>query len=80
MKLEITVVPRAGILDPQGKAIAAALSRLGYGGVHDVRAGKLFRVEIDAADAEAARKAGRAMAETLLANPGIEDFEVEVVG
>ena len=79
MKLQITVMPRAGILDPQGKAIAAALGRLGYAAVHDVRAGKVFRVEIDAADAEAARQAGAAMAHTLLSNPVIEDFEVEVV-
>jgi phosphoribosylformylglycinamidine synthase len=79
MKLQITVMPRAGILDPQGKAIAAALGRLGYAAVHDVRAGKVFRVEIDAQDAEAAKAAGAAMAQTLLSNPVIEDFEVEVV-
>jgi phosphoribosylformylglycinamidine synthase subunit PurS len=79
MKLQITVIPRAGILDPQGKAIAAALDRLGYTAVHDVRAGKVFRVEIDAADPQAAREAGAAMAQRLLANPVIEDFEVEVV-
>jgi phosphoribosylformylglycinamidine synthase subunit PurS len=79
MKLQITVIPRAGILDPQGKAIAAALDRLGYTAVHNVRAGKVFRVEIDAADPQAAREAGAAMAQRLLANPVIEDFEVEVV-
>jgi phosphoribosylformylglycinamidine synthase len=79
MKLQITVIPRAGILDPQGKAIAAALDRLGYTAVHNVRAGKVFRVEIDARDPQAAREAGAAMAQRLLANPVIEDFEVEVV-
>ena len=79
MKLQITVIPRAGILDPQGKAIAAALDRLGYAGVQNVRAGKVFRVEIDAEGPEAAREAGAAMAQRLLANPVIEDFEVEVV-
>ena len=60
MKLQITVMPRAGILDPQGKAIAAALGRLGYAAVHDVRAGKVFRVEVDAPDNDAAREAGLA--------------------
>ena len=80
MKLQITVMPRAGILDPQGKAIAAALGRLGYAAVHDVRAGKVFRVEVDAPDIDAAREAGAAMAEQLLANPVVEDFEVEVIG
>ncbi|HEX7579115.1 MAG TPA: phosphoribosylformylglycinamidine synthase subunit PurS [Thermoanaerobaculia bacterium] len=79
MKLQITVIPRAGILDPQGKAIAAALDRLGYAGVHNVRAGKVFRLEIDAEGPEAARETGAAMAQRLLANPVIEDFEVEVV-
>ena len=80
MKLQITVMPRAGILDPQGKAIAAALGRLGSAAVHDVRAGKVFRVEVDAPDNDAAREAGAAMAEQLLANPVVEDFEVEVIG
>jgi phosphoribosylformylglycinamidine synthase len=79
MKIQITVMPRAGILDPQGKAIAAALSRLGYAAIHDVRAGKVFRVDVDAADGKAALEAGSAMARLLLANPVIEDFEVEVV-
>ncbi len=78
MKLQITVMPKAGILDPQGKAIAAALGRLGYRAVHDVRAGKVFRVEIDTLDAGEARTAAAEMATTLLSNPVIEDFEVEV--
>jgi phosphoribosylformylglycinamidine synthase len=80
MKVQVRVMPKAGVLDPQGKAIAGALARLGYGSVHDVRTGKLFRIEVDAADAEAAKEAGRKMAETLLANPVMEDFEVEVAG
>lgn len=69
---------KEGVLDPQGKAIAGALSRLGFAEA-EVRAGKLFRIELPAASAEEARQKGRRMAETLLANPVIEDFEVEVV-
>ena len=80
MKVQVRVMPKAGVLDPQGKAIAGALARLGYEGVHDVRAGKVFRIEVDAADAAAAKAAATKMAETLLANPVMEDFEVEVAG
>jgi len=80
MRVEVRVMPKAGVLDPQGKAIAQALARLGYGGVADVRAGKVFRIEVEAAEAAQAREAGARMAETLLSNPVIEDYEVEVKG
>jgi len=73
-------MPKAGVLDPQGKAIGQALARLGYEGVADVRAGKIFRLEVAATEAAAAREAGARMAETLLSNPVIEDYEVEVTG
>ena len=79
MKLQILVLPKAGVLDPQGKAIAGALARLGDSAVSDVRAGKVFRVEIAAESADAAREVGARMARTLLSNPVIEDFEVEVL-
>ena len=80
MKVQVTVVPKSGILDPQGKAIAGALARLGFPGVGEVRAGKVFRVEVEAKDAaEAMALAGR-MAEKLLCNPVIEEFEAEVLG
>ena len=80
MKVQVRVMPKAGVLDPQGKAIAGALARLGYAGVQDVRAGKIFRIDVDAPDAASAKEAARKMAETLLANPVMEDFEVEVAG
>ena len=78
MKARVTVTLKSGVLDPQGKAIADALHRLGYAQVSDVRAGKLFRIEVDTSDAKSALEAGRRMAETLLANPVIEQYEVEV--
>jgi phosphoribosylformylglycinamidine synthase PurS subunit len=78
MTVVVRVLLKSGVLDPQGKAIADALHRLGYTQVSDVRAGKLFRIEVDAADAKAALEAGRRMAETLLANPVIEQYEVDV--
>lgn len=76
MTVLVKVMLKRGVLDPQGKAIAEALHRLGYGAVSDVRAGKLFRIEIDTGDPLAAKGVGAQMAEKLLANPVIEDYEV----
>ena len=78
MKVEVRVYPREGVLDPQGKAIAAALGRLGHGGVRDVRAGKVFCIEVAGSDAKAAEADARKMAEELLANTTIEGFDVVV--
>ena len=73
------MVPKSGVLDPQGKAIAGALTRLGFPGVGDVRAGKVFRVEIEAKTAAEASALAGQMAEKLLCNPVIEEYEAEVV-
>ncbi len=80
MKVQVTVVPKSGVLDPQGKAIAGALARLGFPGVGDVRAGKVFRVEVEAKDAAEAKVLAGQMAEKLLCNPVIEEYEAEVLG
>ena len=79
MKVEVRVYPREGVLDPQGKAIAAALGRLGHGGVRDVRAGKIFFLEVTGSDPKAVEADARKMAEELLANTVIEGFDVKVV-
>lgn len=78
MKLRVTIMPKTGVLDPQGKAIAQALTGLGFAGVRDVRAGKVMLLEVAEADPEAARAAGEAMARRLLANSVIESFTVEL--
>ena len=78
MKLRVTIMPKTGVLDPQGKAIAQALTGLGFAGVQDVRAGKVMLLEVAEADPEAARAAGEAMARRLLANSVIESFTVEL--
>jgi phosphoribosylformylglycinamidine synthase len=78
-RVEIRVVPRRGILDPQGKAVADALHSLGFADVTDVRVGRHIVVEANAADADAAGRAVREMCERLLANPVTEDFEIEQV-
>jgi phosphoribosylformylglycinamidine synthase len=79
MKVRIDVMPKEGVLDPQGKAIGHALATLGFGGVDDVRAGKVIVLEIKETDAEKAKDAARKMAEKLLANPVIEDYRIHVL-
>ena len=72
----VHVVPRRGLLDPQGKAVADALHTLGFAGVRSVRVGRHIVLELDAASAQAADRAVREMCEKLLANPVTEDFEI----
>lgn len=79
MKVEVRVYPKDGVLDPQGKAIAAALGRLGHGAVRDVRAGKVFFIDVEGQDEKAVAADARKMAEELLANTVIEGFDVKVV-
>lgn len=79
MRAKITVYPRPEILDPQGTAIRAALGRLGFSEVHEVRAGKSFDVELDAASPAAARERLEAMCEALFVNRVVEDFAIEIV-
>jgi phosphoribosylformylglycinamidine synthase len=76
----VTVYPRREILDPQGKAIRDALSRVGFPGVDDVRAGKSFEISLAGEDPEAARRQLREMCEKLLANTVVEDYSVELLG
>jgi phosphoribosylformylglycinamidine synthase len=78
-RVEIRVVPRRGILDPQGKAVTDALHTLGFGEVRDVRVGRHIVVETDAADADGAGENARRMCDRLLANPVTEDYEIEQV-
>jgi len=78
-KLKVTVFPKAGVLDPQGKAIERALGGLGFQGVGEVRTGKVMIVETAETDAAKAKAAGEEMARKLLANTVIESFTVEIV-
>ena len=76
--MEIRVVPRPGLLDPEGKAIQHALHSLDYEGVQDVRVGKILYLDVEASSEEDARERGEAMCKRLLANPVTEDFEIDV--
>ena len=72
MKAKVLIRPKEGILDPQGKAVERALPALGFEGVSDVRVGRLVELETD----DPAKL--DSLCEKLLANPLIEDFEVQV--
>ncbi len=75
----ITVYPRPEILDPQGKAIASALTRLGFDGVEDVRAGKSFEIQLRAAATQDVEEVVRRMCKDLLVNSVVEDYSVELL-
>ena len=75
---EVRVGLRPGIADPEGQTIASALRSLGYGGVEEVRTGKLMRVAFHADDHAAAESAIAEMCRRLLANPVMETASWEL--
>lgn len=75
----VHIVPRRGILDPQGKAVTDALHSLEFAAVTDVRVGRFLVIDTQAASEHAAGAAVRAMCEKLLANPVTEDFDIASV-
>ena len=79
-KVHVRVVPRGGLLDPQGKAVEHALSALGFKEASGVRIGRAIELLIEAGSAEDARNRTRAMCDKLLANPVTEDYTLEVEG
>ncbi len=78
-RVAVHIVPRRGILDPQGKAVADALHTLGFGEVRDVHVGRHVVVEMSADDQPSAERLTRDMCQKLLANPVTEDFEIASV-
>jgi phosphoribosylformylglycinamidine synthase len=78
MKATVVVRLKPEVLDPQGDAVRKALAKLGFEGVKNVRVGKIVEIEIDDASKHANLKAELSkMADEMLANPVIEDYEVE---
>jgi len=75
-RINVHIIPRKGLLDPQGKAVADALHTLGFDAVRDVHVGRYLVIETAAADVAAAEAAVREMCARLLANPVTEDFEI----
>jgi len=79
MKATVLVRLKSEVLDPQGDAVRRALGKLGFEGVKGVRVGKLIEIELDDAVAGKDLKARlEKMADEMLANPVIEDFEIEL--
>jgi len=78
MKIAVNVHLKKGVLDPQGKAVLNALKTLGFSDVEDVRVGKQILIDINTTDREKAIKEAKKMADELLANPVIENYEIEV--
>jgi phosphoribosylformylglycinamidine synthase subunit PurS len=79
MKARVYVTLKPSVFDPQGRVVAEALHTLGYGDVRNVRQGKFFEVELEGDDPAAAQSRVTEMAATLLANPVIESYRVEVL-
>lgn len=77
-RVHVRVIPRAGLLDPQGQAVAHALSALGFPGVGDVRVGKAIELSVAAGSRDEAEAQARKMCDRLLANPVTEDYLVQV--
>jgi phosphoribosylformylglycinamidine synthase subunit PurS len=78
-RVVVQIVPRRGLLDPQGKAVTEALHTLGFGAVSSVHVGRHLVLEIEAPSDDAARQQTREMCERLLANPVTEDFRIAEV-
>jgi phosphoribosylformylglycinamidine synthase subunit PurS len=78
VKARVFVTLKNGVLDPQGKAIGNALHGLGFGGVGEVRQGKVIDLELSEKDEAKARTALKDMCEKLLANTVIEKYEIEL--
>jgi phosphoribosylformylglycinamidine synthase subunit PurS len=76
-RFAVNVLPKAGILDPQGRAVEGSLGHLGVTGVSEVRVGRRVELTVEASDAEAALATVERLADELFSNPLIESFEVE---
>ena len=77
-RVHVRVMPRAGLLDPQGQAVEHALGSLGFAATSGVRIGRAIELDVAAPSRDDAERQAREMCERLLANPVTEDFELEV--
>ena len=79
-RFAVNVTPKAGILDPQGRAVESSLGHLGIEGVSAVRVGRRVELTVAADDEAAARATVERLASELLSNPLIESYVVEEIG
>jgi len=77
-RFAVNVLPKPGILDPQGRAVESSLGHLGIAGVSAVRVGRRIELTVEAADEAAARSIVDRLATELLSNPLIEAWSVEL--
>jgi phosphoribosylformylglycinamidine synthase len=78
VKARVFVTLKPSVFDPQGRTIAEALHSLGYAGVGDVRQGKYFELDVNAATPDEAKALVTDVADKVLANPVIESYRVEL--
>ena len=78
MKARIHISLKTGVLDPQGQAVATSLNHLGFDEVSAARQGKYIELDLNTADAEEAQKRVAEMCDKLLANPVIENYDIEL--
>ena len=78
-RFAVNVLPKPGILDPQGRAVEQGLPHLGVHEVRDVRVGRRVELTVEAPDAAAAEAVVRRLAEELLSNPLIESYRIETL-
>ncbi len=79
MKAKVHITLKNGVLDPQGRAIAGALSHMGFDQVAEVRQGKYIEVDLKNTDRSNAEAATKKMCESLLANTVVENYRIEIV-
>jgi len=77
-RIHVRVMPRVGLLDPQGQAVEHALCALGFSGAGAVRVGRAIELTVSAASRDEAEARARQMCDRLLANPVTEDYSVEI--
>jgi phosphoribosylformylglycinamidine synthase PurS subunit len=78
-RFAVDVMPREGILDPQGRAVENALPQLGASTVHGVRVGRRIELTVDSADERSAREVVERLASDILANPLVESWGIEAL-
>ena len=79
MKVQVHTTLKEGVLDPQGKAVEAALKTLAFTGINKIRQGKLFDLELDTKSKQEAEKLTEEICKVLLANMVIEDYKIKVL-
>ena len=77
-RVNVRILPRTGLLDPQGQAVEHALRALDFREASNVHVGKAIALEVDAESRDQAEARVREMCDRLLANPVTEDFEIEI--